>query len=127
VATKVSCGSKTFKWIEAQDKAFHKVKEVITQNALLKFPDFNKIFDVHTDASQYQLGSVISQEGHPIAFYSRKRTETQCNYTVGEQEMQTIVETLNEFRTMLLGYRVKIYTDNENSTRLTTLSKSLCI
>jgi RNase H-like domain found in reverse transcriptase len=63
VATKRSCGSKTFKWTEAQDKAFHKAKVVIVQHALLKVPDFNKIFDIHTDASEYQLGSIISQEG----------------------------------------------------------------
>jgi RNase H-like domain found in reverse transcriptase len=81
------CGSKIFKWTEAQEKAFQEVKKVITQNALLKFPDFNKVFAIHTDASDYQLGSVISQDGHPIAFYSRKLTETQHNYTVGESEM----------------------------------------
>jgi RNase H-like domain found in reverse transcriptase len=73
--TQVPCGSKTFKWTQAQDKAFHEVKKVITQNALLKFPDFNKVFDIHTDASDYQLGSVISQDGQPIAFYSRKLTK----------------------------------------------------
>ena len=54
--TKVPLGSKKFKWEEAQDKAFHEVKKVITQNALLKFPDFNKVFDIHIDASDYQLG-----------------------------------------------------------------------
>jgi hypothetical protein len=29
-------------------------------------------FEIHTDASAYQLGAVISQNGKPIAFYSRK-------------------------------------------------------
>jgi RNase H-like domain found in reverse transcriptase len=42
--------------------------------ALLIIPVFNKVFDRHADASDYQLGSVISQEGHPIAFYSGKLT-----------------------------------------------------
>jgi RNase H-like domain found in reverse transcriptase len=68
--TKVPQGSKTFKWAKAQDKAFHVFKKVITQDALLKFPDCNKVFDIHTDASDYQLGAVISQEGQPIAFFS---------------------------------------------------------
>jgi RNase H-like domain found in reverse transcriptase len=122
--TKAPHGSKTFKCTKAQDKAFHEVKKAITQNALIKFPDFNKVFDIHTDASDYQLGSVISQQGHPIAFYSRRLTETQRNYTVGEREMLSIVETLNEFRTRLLGYSIKNYTDHENLARLTTVSKS---
>jgi hypothetical protein len=33
--TKVSCGSKTLKWEEAQDKALQEVKKVVTQNTLL--------------------------------------------------------------------------------------------
>jgi RNase H-like domain found in reverse transcriptase len=125
--TKVPCGSKTFKWTEAQDKALQEVKKVITQNALFKVPDFNKVFDTHTDVSDDQLGSVISQEGHPTVFYSRKRTEMQRNYVLREREMLSIVETINEFRTMILGYCKKIYMDHENSTRLTTVSKSPCI
>jgi RNase H-like domain found in reverse transcriptase len=107
--TKIPHGRETFKWTAAHDKAFHEVKKVITQNALLKFPNFNKVFEIHTDASNYQLRSVISQEGHPIALYCRKVTETERNYTVGEREM-----LLNEFRTMLLRYCIKIYTDHEN-------------
>jgi hypothetical protein len=39
--TKVPSGIKTFKWAEAQDKGFHGVKKIITQGALLKFPDIN--------------------------------------------------------------------------------------
>jgi RNase H-like domain found in reverse transcriptase len=96
--------------------------QVITQIALLKVPDFNKVFDTHTDVSDDQLGSVISQGGHPTAYYSRKRTETQRNNMIGEREMLSVVETLNEFRTMILGYCKMIYMDHENSTRLTTVS-----
>ena len=91
---------------------------------MLIFPDFNKVFEIHTDASDYQLGSVISQGKKPIAFYSKKLTATQRNYTVGEREMLLIVDTLNEFPTMLLGHKLRIYTDHKNLYNLMTVSKS---
>ena len=51
-------------------------------DTLLAYPYFNKRFDIHTDARNYQLVSVISHNGKPIGFYSRKLTETKMKYTV---------------------------------------------
>jgi hypothetical protein len=70
-STKAPRGSKSFKWEEAQDKAFQEIKKLISKNTMLIFPDFNKVFEIHTDASDYQIGSVISQDQKPIAFYSK--------------------------------------------------------
>ena len=49
------------------------------------------------------------QTGKPTAFYSRKRTKPQQRYTVMEKELLSIVKTLKEFRTILLGQQLKIY------------------
>ena len=78
----------------------------MTKEIILNYPDFNKVFEIHTDASDRQLGSVISQEGK-ITFYSRKLSSAQCNYTTTEQELLSIVETLKEFRNILLGKKLK--------------------
>jgi len=45
---------------------------MVCTETLLNYPGWSKPFNIHTSASNYQLGAVISQEGKPIAFYSRK-------------------------------------------------------
>jgi hypothetical protein len=64
-----------------------------------------------------QLGSVITQGNRPIAFFSRKLSVTQTKYSVTKIELLAIVETLKEFRGMLWGQTIKVYTDHENLTQ----------
>ena len=101
-------------WGKEQQAAFDDMKRVISKETLLAFPDFNKEFHIYTDASNYQLGAVIMQEGKPLAFYSRKMNAQQWRYTTGEQELLSIVETLKEFRNILLGQKLIVHTDHKN-------------
>ncbi|CAJ1939626.1 unnamed protein product [Cylindrotheca closterium] len=103
-------------WKQEHTEAFEPVKRVIAKATMLAFPDFSKPFTIHTDASGFQLGGVISQEGKPIAFYSRKLNPAQRNYTTGERKMLSIVETLREYRNILLGRKIIVYTDHKNHT-----------
>ena len=56
------------------------MKALIAKEALVTFPDFSKKFEIHTDASKLQLGAYISQDGIPVAFYSRKLTPNTVYY-----------------------------------------------
>jgi len=108
--------SKTTKWEwEPQhQKAFAMAKRVIAKEMLLAYPNFNKPFQIHTHASHCQLGAVASQEGKPMAFYSRKLNPAQTRYTTTERELLSVVETLKEYRNVLLGQQIEVFTDHKN-------------
>jgi hypothetical protein len=76
-----------------------------------------KPFEIYTDATAIQLGAVIAEDNRPIAFFSRKLFETQQKYVVTEIELLKIVETLKEYKGMLWGQDIKVFTDHKNLTR----------
>ena len=96
------------------------IKHTISEEVILSYMDFNKGFDMHVHASDMQLGTVISQDGKSIVFFSCKLTNMQRTYTIGEREMLSAVETLLEFWNILLGHEVTIYTDNMNNVKPAT-------
>jgi RNase H-like domain found in reverse transcriptase len=108
---------KAFVWEDKHQQAFEQMKALITMDVLLVHPNYNKPFDIETDASDYQLSAVIKQDNRPIAFYTRKLNSAQKNYTTIKKELLSIVKTLKEFRSMLLGAPITIYTDHKNLTR----------
>ena len=86
----------------------------MARDVLLAYPTYGEIFEIYTDASKRQLGAVITQNNQPIAFFSRKLSKTQMKYSVTELELLSIVECLKEFKGMLWGQWIKVYTDHKN-------------
>jgi hypothetical protein len=112
--TSLSGQTAKWKWTKECAEAFESIKRSIARETLLNFPDFNKEFHIYTDASDFQLGAVIMQDNKPLAFYSRKLNKHQRNYTTGEQELLSIIETLKEFHNILLGQKLVVHTDHLN-------------
>jgi hypothetical protein len=101
-------------WNESHQQCFDAVKEAIARDVLLAYPNYNEVFEIYTDASTKQLGAVITQKGRILAFFSRKLSNTQQKYSITELELLSIVECLKEFKGMLWGQRIKVYTDHKN-------------
>ena len=67
---------KPIQWNDLLDTSFNVLKEHVCQAPTLVLPDPSKPFDVETDASDYAIGVVLYQGGHPIGFESKKLNPT---------------------------------------------------
>jgi hypothetical protein len=69
------------------------------------------------DASAMQLGAVIACDNRPIAFFSTKLPKPQQKSSIIKSEHLAMAETLKEFKGMLWGQSIKVFTDHEILTR----------
>ncbi len=57
------------------------MKGILVKVPVLKLSDFNKDFEIHSDAFDFAIGGVLVQEGRPVAFESKKLSETKVANT----------------------------------------------
>ena len=55
-----------YDWKDEHQKCFDAIKREVGREVLLAYQDFNAPFEIHIDASKFQLGAVISQKGSQL-------------------------------------------------------------
>lgn len=111
-----------FNWTSLQQDSFEKLKSLLCSEPLLQYPDFSKTFYLTTDASNFAIGSVLSQgeppNDLPIAYASRTLNRAESNYSTTERELLSIVWSVKHFRPYLYGRKFVILTDHKPLTWL---------
>ncbi|KAF7812841.1 Ty3/gypsy retrotransposon protein [Senna tora] len=62
-------------WSTKAENAFQNLKKALTTVSVLSMPDFHQPFVVECDASADGVGAVLTQQGHPIAYFSKAGKE----------------------------------------------------
>lgn len=79
---------------------------------VLALPDCSKLYEVHTDVSDFIIGGVLMQERHPIEYESRKLNDTKRKYTIQEKEITAVIHCLCTWTHYLLESKFVMKTNN---------------
>jgi RNase H-like domain found in reverse transcriptase len=96
--TDLTKGDVDWHWGEQEQPAFDGIKLALCEAPTLIMPDTQLDFTVVCDASNFGLGAVLMQLGHPVAYYSKLLDAAQRRYTVTERELSAVVEALKHWR-----------------------------
>ncbi|KAJ1704458.1 hypothetical protein LUZ63_004237 [Rhynchospora breviuscula] len=103
-----------FHWSQKEQEAFEQLKMALMTVPVLSLPYFNCPFIVETDASEVGIGAVLSQDKHPIAFYSKKLSPLMQGKSTYIREMFVIQSAVMKWRQYLLGRHFIIRTDHRS-------------
>ncbi|XP_072171978.1 uncharacterized protein [Diadema setosum] len=117
----------TFQWSVSCQDAFQKLKAVLMNDPVLIAPNFERSFQLATDASDRGVGAMLLQDddnGHskPVCFFSKKLNRHQHKYSTVEKECLSVVLAVQHFEAYLDGgIDIVVYTDHNPLTFLERL------
>jgi hypothetical protein len=113
---------RSFQWTSEAQVAFEKLKVGLCPATILVYPKPGEGFIFDTDASNCEIGGVLSQvqdgQEHVIAYYSKRLNKAERNYCVTRRELLAIVRTVEHFHKYLYGQTFHLRTDHSALTWL---------
>ena len=90
-----------FQWTPEAQTAFEQLKQAMDTTHVLVLPNFDQPFCVETDACDSGVGAVLTQQGHPVAFYSKALGLKNKQLSIYEKEFLAIMMAIDKWRTYL--------------------------
>ena len=115
-------------WTDQCQHAFQTIIDRLVNPPILAYPDYDKPFVLHTDASLEGLGAALYQihEGieRPVAYASRTLSKSERNYPVHKLEFLALKWAVTEkFQHYLYGRQFLVRTDNNPLAYVLTTAK----
>ncbi|XP_027150139.1 uncharacterized protein LOC113750348 [Coffea eugenioides] len=105
-----------FEFNDKCERAFDKLKELLTSPPIIQPSDWSLPFEIMCDASDHAVGAVLGQRvgkaAHVIYYASRALNGAQLNYSTTEKELLAVIFALEKFRSYLLGAKVIVFSDH---------------
>ena len=105
---------KGFQWTVTAQEAFEKLKQAMVQTPVLALPDFEKPFTIETDACDTGIGAVLTQEGHPLAYFSKALGVRNQKLSTYEKEFLAVMMAVDRWRPYLQRGPFTIVTDHKS-------------
>lgn len=102
-----------FLWTPAADEVFRTIKDKLTSASILVLPDFDRVFELHSNACYLGIGAVLSQQGRPVALFSEKIAGSRARYRTYDVEFYAIVQVIKHWRHYLFHQEFILYTDHD--------------
>jgi hypothetical protein len=110
--TKGGAKAKLF-WTSTQKKTFEELKQRLCSTPVLTLSNLQQPFEIETDASDYAVGAVLTQHGHPVAYHCETLSDTVRKYPTYDKEMYSIVQAYRQWKHYILGKETVIHTDHK--------------
>jgi hypothetical protein len=115
-------------WGQREQRAFDALKDRLSTADVLAHPDPARQWIIHTDASEFAIAGVLSQQQaddtiRPVAYFSRKMSGAETKYdSIHEKELLALVKAVEHWRCYLEGsaFPVLLYTDHKGLSWLNT-------
>jgi len=114
-----------YRWGTPQENAFQQLKQACVSLPVLRTFEPGQPIRIETDASDTAMGACLRQQfdkkWHPIAYYSKKLTDTEQNYDIHDKELLAIVAAFEQWRVYAEGANdIEVLTDHKNLIYFTT-------
>lgn len=102
-----------FAWGKAEQREFDDLKHRLCSSPVLSLPDMQQPFEIEIDASDYVVGTVLTQHVHPIAYHSDTLSYTIHKYLTCDKEIHSIVKACRQWKHYIMGKETIIHTNHK--------------